>query len=57
MTVGTYRENNTTFTYNVPASAFVAGTNTMAINVVSGSGTSSGYLTASYSYDCIDLLP
>jgi rhamnogalacturonan endolyase len=56
LTTGTYRENNTTFSYDVPASAFVAGTNTLTINVASGSGSATGYLSASYSYDCIDML-
>lgn len=56
LTVGTYRENNVLLTYAVPASAFVAGTNTLTITVVSGSGAASGYLTASCSYDCIDML-
>ena len=38
LTIGTYRGNNALYTYNVPASAFVAGSNTMAITVISGSG-------------------
>lgn len=54
LTIGTYRGNNTTYTFSVPASAFVAGTNIMTINVISGSG-SSAYLSAAYAYDCVDL--
>jgi rhamnogalacturonan endolyase len=54
LTVGTYRGNNTTFTYNIPASAFIAGTNTMTITVISGSG-GSGFLSAGYSYDAVEL--
>ncbi|BCM92682.1 hypothetical protein IAD21_04564 [Abditibacteriota bacterium] len=54
LTVGTYRGNNTTYTYNIPASAFVAGTNTLTLTVVSGSGTT-GFLSAGYSYDCVEL--
>lgn len=54
LTIGTYRGNNATFTFSVPASAFVAGTNTLTVFPISGSG-SSGYLSAGYSLDCIDL--
>ena len=35
-TIGTYRGNNVLFTYTIPASALVAGTNTMTINPISG---------------------
>lgn len=55
LTVGTYRGNNTTYTFNVPASAFVAGTNTLTVFPVSGSG-STGFLSAGYSVDSVDLL-
>ncbi|QRN94927.1 hypothetical protein JRI60_38370 [Archangium violaceum] len=54
LTVGTYRGNNTTYTFNVPASAFVTGTNTMTISVASGSG-STGFLSAGYAYDAVDI--
>ena len=54
MTIGTYRGNNTTYTFSVPASAFVAGANTMTLTVISGSGLT-GYLSAGYSIDCVDL--
>ncbi|HYS38773.1 MAG TPA: rhamnogalacturonan lyase B N-terminal domain-containing protein [Pseudonocardiaceae bacterium] len=54
LTIGTYRGNNAQYTFAVPASAFVAGTNTMTINVISGSG-SSGFLSAGISYDCVEL--
>lgn len=54
LTIGTYRGNNTLFTYAVPASAFVSGTNTMTINAISGS-SGSGYLSPGYSYDCVEL--
>jgi rhamnogalacturonan endolyase len=56
ITRGTYRGNNTTFTYNIPVSALVAGTNTIDISVNSGSG-SSGFLSAAIAYDAIDFLP
>ncbi|SBT88919.1 rhamnogalacturonan endolyase [Streptomyces sp. DI166] len=58
LTNGSYRGNNHTFTYSVPASAWLADTgayNTLRINVVSGSGTTS-YLSAGTSIDAIDLL-
>ncbi|MHC5902339.1 rhamnogalacturonan lyase B N-terminal domain-containing protein [Streptomyces sp. S6] len=58
LTNGSYRGNNHTFTYSVPASAWLTDTgryNTLRINVVSGSGTTS-YLSAGTSVDAIDLL-
>ncbi|WP_020133627.1 rhamnogalacturonan lyase B N-terminal domain-containing protein [Streptomyces sp. 351MFTsu5.1] len=58
LTNGSYRGNNHTFTYSVPASAWRTDTgqyNTLKINVVSGSGTTA-YLSAGTSIDAIDLL-
>jgi rhamnogalacturonan endolyase len=55
LTIGTYRGNNVMYTYQVPASAFVAGTNTMTINVVSGTA-GTGFLSPGYAYDALDLL-
>jgi rhamnogalacturonan endolyase len=54
LTTGTYRGNNTTYTFSVPASAFVTGANTLTIVPISGSG-STGYLSAGYSLDCVDM--
>ncbi len=54
LTIGTYRGNNATFTYSVPASAFVAGTNTVTIHAASGSG-STGFLSAGFAVDCVDM--
>ncbi len=54
MTIGTYRGNNMTYTYDVPASAFVAGTNTMSINVASGSADLGTWLSANWAYDAVD---
>lgn len=54
LTIGTYRGNNALFTYQVPASAFVAGTNTLTITVISGSG-GSGYLSPGFAYDCVEM--
>lgn len=59
LTVGSYRGNNHTFTYSVPASAWLTDTsayNTLKIYVASGSG-STAYLSAGTSVDAIDLLP
>jgi rhamnogalacturonan endolyase len=55
LTVGTYRGNNTTYTFTIPANTFVAGTNTLTITPISGSGAATGYLSAGYSIDCVDL--
>ncbi|MFI7405195.1 rhamnogalacturonan lyase B N-terminal domain-containing protein [Streptomyces sp. NPDC049541] len=58
LTVGSYRGNNHTFTYSVPASAWLSDTsryNVLKINVVSGSGTTS-FLSAGTAIDAIDLL-
>lgn len=55
LTIGTYRGNNALFTYDVPASAFVTGTNTMTISVASGSAGLGGYLTPGISYDCVEM--
>ncbi len=54
LTVGTYRGNNTTYTFSVPASAFLTGANTLTIVPISGSG-STAYLSAGYSIDCVDM--
>ncbi len=54
LTIGTYRGNNTTFTYSMPASALVAGTNTLTINAASGSG-SSAFLSAGFAVDFVDM--
>ncbi|SDP40719.1 rhamnogalacturonan endolyase [Streptomyces sp. cf386] len=58
LTNGSYRGNNHTFTYSVPASAWLTDTsqyNVLKINVVSGSGAT-GYLSAGTAIDAIDLL-
>jgi len=55
LTVGTYRGNNKTFTFAIPASALVAGTNTLTIKVAGGS-PSTVYLSPSFSIDAIDFL-
>jgi rhamnogalacturonan endolyase len=55
LTVVTYRGNNTTFSYSVPASAFVTGTNTLTISPASGQ-SGAMYLSPGYSFDAVDLL-
>ncbi|MFE9674798.1 rhamnogalacturonan lyase B N-terminal domain-containing protein [Streptomyces sp. NPDC006259] len=58
LTNGSYRGNNHTFTYSIPASAWRTDTgqyNVLKINVVSGSGTT-GFLSAGTAIDAIDLL-
>ncbi|HZF90353.1 rhamnogalacturonan lyase B N-terminal domain-containing protein [Streptomyces sp.] len=58
LTNGSYRGNNHTFTYSIPASAWLTDTsryNTLKINVVSGSGSTS-YLSAGTAIDAIALL-
>ena len=55
LTVGTYRGNNTTYRFAIPASALVAGTNTLTINVAGG-GSATGYLSPSFAVDAIDFL-
>ena len=54
LTVGSYRGNNTTYTFAVPSSALVVGTNTLWVFPISGSG-STGFLSAGYSLDCIEM--
>jgi rhamnogalacturonan endolyase len=54
LTIGTYRGDNALYTYSVPASAFVAGTNTLVITAISGS-SGTEYLSPGYSYDCVDM--
>lgn len=58
LTNGSFRGNNHTFTYSVPASAWRTDTgqyNVLRIDVVSGSGTT-GQLSAGTAIDAIDLL-
>ncbi|MCS0658622.1 rhamnogalacturonan lyase B N-terminal domain-containing protein [Massilia terrae] len=55
LTIGTYRGNNTTFTFPVPSTAFVVGTNTLTINAISGS-SGTAFLSPGFSYDALDML-
>ena len=56
LTIGTYRGNNRMLTFDVPASALVAGENILVINVVSGNG-GEGFLSPGYAIDCVDMIP
>lgn len=53
MTVGTYRGNNTTYSFTVPSSALVVGTNTLTMSVISGSSGTT-YLSPGYAIDCVE---
>lgn len=58
LTVGTYRGNNTTYSFAIPASAWQTSPNTwntLVINTISGSG-GDGFLSAGISVDAIDLV-
>ena len=55
LTVGSYRGNNTMYTFAIPASAFVIGENTLTLTAISGSSGTT-YLSPGYSYDAVDLL-
>lgn len=56
LTVGTYRGNNTTFSWTIPASYLNAGNNTISIEPISGNSDLSTFLSASFAYDCVELL-
>ena len=58
LTTGSYRGNNHTFLYSVPASAWKSNTseyNVLTIDIVSGS-SGTGFLSPGASFDCLDLL-
>ena len=59
LTVGSYRGNNHTYSYAVPASAWIKSPDAyqeLTLDIVSGSG-GSAYLSPGVSYDVIELLP
>ncbi|HEV2694002.1 MAG TPA: rhamnogalacturonan lyase B N-terminal domain-containing protein [Verrucomicrobiae bacterium] len=55
LTTGTYRGNNTTFSWSIPAADFVTGQNTLTITPISGNSDLSPWLSASWGYDCVEL--
>ncbi len=55
VTTGSYRGNNANFTWDVSASDFVEGKNTLTISPISGSSDLGTWLSASYAYDCVQL--
>ena len=55
LTVGTYRGNNNLDTFNIPASALVAGQNVITLNAISGTA-GTRFLSPGYSYDAVDLI-
>ncbi|MFI7496998.1 rhamnogalacturonan lyase B N-terminal domain-containing protein [Streptomyces sp. NPDC049687] len=58
LTTGSYRGNNHTFTYHVPASAWktdVSQYNVLRLDIVSGS-SGTAFLSPGTSFDCVDLL-
>jgi rhamnogalacturonan endolyase len=58
ITRGTWRGPNQLYTYNIPASAFQVGTNTIDLSVVSGSYVAGQtFLSPNVVYDAIDLVP
>ncbi|MFJ9150368.1 rhamnogalacturonan lyase B N-terminal domain-containing protein [Streptomyces sp. NPDC102270] len=56
LTVGSYRGNNHTYEYVIPAAHLVTGTNTLRIDAASGSAGGGGYLSPGYGFDALDLL-
>lgn len=55
MTVGTYRGNNTLYTYAVPASALAVGSNTLTLSIISGS-SGDAWLSPGAAYDAVDFI-
>lgn len=59
LTVGSYRGNNHTYSYAIPASAWTKSADAyqeLTIDIVSGSG-GTAYLSPGVSYDAIELMP
>lgn len=57
ITLGSWRGNNWLYTYNIAAGALVAGSNTISIQIASGSSSTSPYLQPQVTYDALDLIP
>ncbi|KXN85564.1 putative rhamnogalacturonate lyase A [Leucoagaricus sp. SymC.cos] len=54
VTRGTWRGNNILYTVNIPSGTLVSGTNTIVVNVISGSG-GDGFLSPNLVFDSIRL--
>ena len=54
VTRGTWRGNNTEYVFDVPATAFIVGANTLTISAVSGSA-GTGFLSPNLVYDAVQL--
>jgi len=55
ITRGTWKGNETIFTYNIPTTSLRAGNNTIDVSVNSGT-TGTGFLSPGITYDAIDLV-
>ena len=55
LTVGSYRGNNTMFSYPIPSGVLVVGQNTVTLEVASGS-SGTAFLSPGYSLDAVDLV-
>lgn len=55
LTVGTYRGNNTTYRFVIPANALHVGDNDLSLRVISGNKEKQ-FLSAGISYDAIDMI-
>jgi rhamnogalacturonan endolyase len=55
ITIGTYRGNNTTYSYIVPADAFQVGRNILKIDSISGH-KGHAFLSPGYAIDCVDMI-
>lgn len=56
VTLGSWRGNNTLYTWNISTSALHAGTNTIDISCASGSGSGGNWLSPWHIYDAVDLV-
>jgi rhamnogalacturonan endolyase len=55
ITLGSFRGNNTMYTFNIPVTELVVGENTITLSAISGS-SGSQYLSPAYAYDAVDLI-
>lgn len=55
ITLGSFRGNNTMYSFNIPMSELVVGENTVTLTAISGS-SGTLYLSPAYAYDAVDLI-